>query len=348
MDILKIDLHQRLNKQDAMALFESDDIFQIGQLASKVCAQLNGDKVFYVRNHHINPTNICVNRCKFCAFSRSKGQDGAYEYSISEIIDKLRLKQGIKEAHIVGGLHPDWPIGYYLDLIKTIKSEFPGLGIKAFTAVEVDYMTRISGMGLDEILITLKRCGLDTMPGGGAEIFATHIRKELCAEKIDGEKWLEIHEKAHTTGIKTNATMLYGHIESYKDRVDHLFRLRELQDKTEGFQAFIPLSYHPKNTETGGAIPSGIDDLKTIAISRLILDNFRHIKAYWIMLGDKLCQTALMFGADDIEGTVMEEKITQSAGGITCGSFTVEHLRHLIKAAGKIPVERDSFYNIIG
>ncbi|MBF0472307.1 MAG: aminofutalosine synthase MqnE [Nitrospirae bacterium] len=343
-----MNLNKRLNKQDALDLFESDDIFQIGELASTLCNTLNGDNVFYVRNHHINPTNVCVNRCKFCAFSRSKGQDGAYEFSIEEIIEKLRNKQGIKEVHIVGGLHPDWPVGYYLNLIKTIKKNFPALGIKAFTAVEIDYMSRISGMDIETILKTLKDCGLDTMPGGGAEIFDSNIRSRLCAEKIDAQKWLEVHEIAHNIGIKTNATMLYGHIEDYKDRVDHLFRLRDLQDKTGGFQAFIPLSYHPKNTETGGTIPSGIDDLKTIAISRLVLDNFRHIKAYWIMLGDKLSQTALLFGADDIEGTVMEEKITHSAGGTTTGSFTVEHLRHLIKAAGKVPVERDSFYNIIG
>jgi aminodeoxyfutalosine synthase len=386
----KIENHVRLDKEDALSLFESDDIFQIAELAAKVCNNLNGDRVFYVRNHHINPTNICVNRCKFCAFSRSKGQDGAYEYSISDIIEKLSHKQGIipscvqkdnkaarrkrrrrtvmyveelttqptqlddrtqlgiKEVHIVGGLHPDWSIEYYLDLIRSIKKTFPRLGIKAFTAVEVDYMSKISGMGLEETLRILKGCGLDTMPGGGAEIFNPIVRNQLCAEKIDAEKWLEVHEKAHLEGIRTNATMLYGHIERYSDRVDHLLRLRELQDRTKGFQAFIPLSYHPKNTETGGTVPSGIDDLKTIAISRLVLDNFQHIKAYWIMLGEKLSQTALMFGADDIEGTVMEEKITHSAGGTTSESFTVDHIRHLIKAAGKVPVERDSFYNIIG
>ena len=386
----KIENHVRLDKEDAVSLFESDDIFQIAELAAKVCNNLNGDRVFYVRNHHINPTNICVNRCKFCAFSRSKGQDGAYEYTISDIIEKLSHKQGIipscvqkdnkaarrkrrrrtvmyveelttqptqlddrtqlgiKEVHIVGGLHPDWSIEYYLDLIRSIKKTFPRLGIKAFTAVEVDYMSKISGMGLEETLRILKGCGLDTMPGGGAEIFNPIVRNQLCAEKIDAEKWLEVHEKAHLEGIRTNATMLYGHIERYSDRVDHLLRLRELQDRTKGFQAFIPLSYHPKNTETGGTVPSGIDDLKTIAISRLVLDNFQHIKAYWIMLGEKLSQTALMFGADDIEGTVMEEKITHSAGGTTSESFTVDHIRHLIKAAGKVPVERDSFYNIIG
>lgn len=345
MDIGFIDLTKRLNKDEALSLFESDDIFKIGQLAEKVCQRLNGNKVYYVRNHHINPTNICVNRCKFCAFSRSKGEDGAYQYSINEIVEKLRKKQGIKEVHIVGGLHPDWTLDYYINLIKEIKKALPWLGIKAFTAVEIEYMSRISGVDISNALKILKQSGLDTMPGGGAEIFTHDIRMQLCPEKIGAEKWLEIHQKAHEAGIKTNATMLYGHIEGYKDRVDHLFRLRELQDMTGGFQAFIPLSYHPKNTEIGGNVSSGIDDLKTIAISRMVLDNFQHIKAYWIMLGEKISQVALMFGADDIEGTVIEEKITKSAGGTTKEDFTVEQLRHLIKTAGKTPVERDSFYN---
>ncbi|MBI5188162.1 MAG: CofH family radical SAM protein, partial [Nitrospirae bacterium] len=253
-------------------------------------------------------------------------------------------RHSFREVHIVGGLHPDWPFEYYLEMLSTIKRNFPEIRIKAFTAVEIDYMSRISRLGLKEILLALKRHGLDLMPGGGAEIFDSNVRSRLCPEKISGERWLEVMETAHMIGIKTNATMLYGHIENYGHRVDHLLRLRELQDRTGVFQAFIPLSYHPKNTEIGGFYSSGIDDLKTIAVSRLVLDNFQHIKAYWIMLGEKISQLALLFGADDLDGTIVEEKITHSAGATTGESMTEEQLIHLIKMAGRIPVERDSFY----
>jgi aminodeoxyfutalosine synthase len=343
---------QRLTKEDAIKLFQSDDIFDIGRLASRVAEKKNGKNAYFIVNRHINPTNICVNRCKFCAFSRSKGEDEAYELTIEEIIEKLKdghesrvTGHGFSEVHIVGGLHPDWPFDYYTNMLSSIKKEFPSIAIKAFTAVEVDYMSKISGLGLEETLLQLKKSGLDLMPGGGAEIFAEDIRNKLCPEKISGDRWLEVMEIAHRVGIKTNATMLYGHIETIEDRVDHLLKLRDLQDKTGGFQAFIPLSYHPKNTEIGGFYSSGIDDLKTIAISRLALDNFEHIKAYWIMLGEKVSQVALLFGADDIDGTIIEEKITHSAGAMTEEGMTREELIHLIKKAGKTPVERDAFYN---
>ncbi|MEC4675506.1 MAG: aminofutalosine synthase MqnE [Nitrospirota bacterium] len=342
---------KRLTGKDASTLFESDDIFTLGSLASYAAWRKNGRKAYFVRNRHINPTNICINRCRFCAFSRSKGQEGAFELTIDEIIRKLggsdpELKTpSFSEVHIVGGLHPDWPFEYYLEIISAIKKHFPKLQIKAFTAVEVNHMAEISGLGLKKTLDALKKNGLSSMPGGGAEIFDPEIRKRLCPEKISGERWLKVMEIAHWTGIRTNATMLYGHIESYADRVDHLMKLRKLQDKTGGFQAFIPLSYHPKNTRIKGVrYTSGIDDLKTIAISRLVLDNFSHIKAYWIMLGEKLSQLGLKFGADDIDGTVIEEKITHSAGGLTGEHLTVEQLTDLIKKAGKTPVERDAFY----
>jgi aminodeoxyfutalosine synthase len=359
---------QRLTKEDAIALFKNDDIFTIGRLASNAAEKKNGKNAYFIVNRHINPTNICVNRCKFCAFSRSKGEDGAYELTIEDIIKKLRTQteqqkaKGIfsnsslvthhsslsfSEVHIVGGLHPDWPFEYYLGMLSTIKKEFPFIAIKAFTAVEIDYMSKISGLSLEETLVELKKSGLDLMPGGGAEIFAEGIRNNLCPEKISGDRWLEVMETAHRVGIKTNATMLYGHIETIEDRVDHLFKLRDLQDKTRGFQAFIPLSYHPKNTKIGGFYSSGIDDLKTIAISRLVLDNFDHIKAYWIMLGEKVSQVALLFGADDIDGTIIEEKITHSAGAMSEEGMTREELIHLIKQAGKTPVQRDAFYNAI-
>jgi aminodeoxyfutalosine synthase len=338
---------KRLTEADALKLFETDDIFLLGSLASKIAKKKNGNKAYFVRNRHINPTNICVNRCRFCAFSRSKGQDGAYELTIEKIIKKLRVthhSSRVTEIHIVGGLHPDWPFTYYLDLVSAIKKNFPKVHIKAFTAVEIDYFSKISDLTLGETLQCLKKSGLGSMPGGGAEIFSPEIRNRLCPEKISGDRWLEVMETAHRVGLRTNATMLYGHIESYEDRIDHLRELRKLQDRTGGFQAFIPLAYHPKNTEMRGSYTSGIDDLKTIAVSRLYLDNFQHIKAYWVMLGEKISQLALMFGADDIDGTIIEEKITHSAGALTGEQMTAEQLSELIRKAGRVPVERDSFY----
>jgi len=347
----------RLTRKEAVRLFESDDIFGLGRLAAEVSRRKNGKKAFFIVNRHINPTNICVNRCKFCAFSRSKGEAGAYELTLEEMLARLesgmkpkRTKgdgsapTGFSEVHIVGGLHPDWPFDFYLTLIATIRKRYPKLNIKAFTAVEIDYFSRISGLSIKEVLTQLYDAGLQIMPGGGAEIFAEGVRNQVCPEKIPGARWLEIMKIAHAVGVKTNATMLYGHVETYEDRVDHLFKLRDLQDKTGGFQAFIPLAYHPKNTEIGGHYSSGIDDLKTIAVSRLVLDNFDHIKAYWIMLGEKVSQVALLFGADDIDGTIVEEKITHSAGGLTEGVMTRDDLITLIRKAGKTPVERNGLY----
>ena len=344
----------RLTGKDAVELFRSDDLFTLGKLASRSAEKFNGRNAYFIANRHINPTNICINRCKFCAFSRSKGEEGAYEFTIEQMLQKLRPSGSARrstppfsEVHIVGGLHPDWPFAHYLEILSAIKAEYPALAIKAFTAVEVDYMAKISGLGIEGTLKALKQSGLDFMPGGGAEIFAEGTRQRLCPEKISGEQWLKVMEAAHRAGIKTNATMLYGHLESIEDRVDHLLRLRNLQDRTHGFQAFIPLAYHPKNTEIGGFYSSGIDDLKTIAVSRLVLDNFPHIKAYWIMLGEKVSQVALRFGADDIDGTIIEEKITHMAGAMTGEGMTKDDLAYLIKKAGRIPVERDAFYNHI-
>lgn len=356
---------RRLTESDAVSLYKSDDIFLLASLASHAAEKKNGKKAYFIRNRHINPTNICVNRCRFCAFSRSPGEEGAYELTIKEIIRKVRDGQGaggrghgtqktdhkardthhgFSEVHIVGGLHPDWPFSHYLGMVSAIKKNFPKLHIKAFTAVEIDYFSRISGLTLEEVLVSLRRSGLGSMPGGGAEIFAPGVRNRLCPEKISGARWLEVMETAHKAGIRTNATMLYGHIESYEDRIDHLTKLRKLQDRTGGFQAFIPLAYHPKNTDMKGGYTSGLDDLKTIAVSRLFLDNFRHIKAYWVMLGEKISQLALKFGADDIDGTIIEEKITHAAGALTGEHLTAGQLSDLIRKAGRIPVERDSFY----
>ncbi len=359
---------KRISDEDALQLFASDDIFTLGTLASHAAYRKNGRKAFFIRNRHVNPTNICVNRCKFCAFSRSQGQEGAFELTIEDIIRKLGEGQEVKgkgrgksgslrdarfnphgfsEVHIVGGLHPDWPFEHYLNMLSAIRKRFPKLHIKAFTAVEIDYFSKISGRSLKDVLRALKEGGLGSMPGGGAEIFREDIRNRLCPEKIPGERWLEVMETAHRAGIKTNATMLYGHVEDLADRVDHLSRLRSLQDRTKGFQAFIPLAYHPKNTEIAGSYTSGIDDLKTVAVSRIFLDNFDHIKAYWIMLGEKISQLALLFGADDIDGTVIEEKITHSAGGLSGEKLAADQLVNLIQKAGKVAVERDSFYKTV-
>jgi aminodeoxyfutalosine synthase len=271
--------------------------------------------------------------------------------TIKEIIERLKkVSQSVgyvKEVHIVSGLHPEWDFQYYLDMLQSIKKEFPHIGIKAFTAVEIDYFSRRSNLSIEEILLKLKSAGLDIMPGGGAEIFNPEIRKIICPEKISGKRWLEIIKTAHSFGIKTNATMLYGHLESFEHRVDHLAKLRELQDETGGFLAFIPLSYQPQNTEIKVPYPSGIDDLKTIAISRLFLDNIPHIKAYWIMLGEKLAQLSLLYGTDCLEGTVIEEKIAHSAGARSKRSLTIKEIIGMIKEVGKIPVERDSFYNVV-
>lgn len=338
---------RRLTRSDALRLLETEDIFSLGMLAARAAEKKNGKKAYFVRNRHINPTNLCINRCRFCAFSRSKGEYGGFELTIGEIVRKLRARSSndrMSEVHIVGGLHPDRPFEYYLEMVSTIKKRYPKLHIKAFTAVEIDYMSRISGLGLSETLSMLKKSGLGSMPGGGAEIFDPEIRNRLCPEKISGARWLRVMETAHRAGIRTNATMLYGHIEDYRHRVDHLMKLRDLQDKTGGFQAFIPLAYHPRNTAIKGRYTSGIDDLKMIAVSRLVLDNFDHIKAYWVMLGEKVSQLALKFGADDIDGTIIEEKITHSAGALTGEAMTAEQLSHMIRKAGKIPVERDSFY----
>jgi aminodeoxyfutalosine synthase len=337
----------RLTRNDALQLFGTDDIFTLGDLAAYSASLRNSGNAYYIRNIHINPTNICVNRCRFCAFSRTRGEDGAYELTIEEILRKIGHEMPISEAHIVGGLHPDWPFEHYLEILLAIRERFPEVHLKAFTATEVEYFSRISGKPLDEVLRALKESGLGTMPGGGAEIFNSAVRSKLCPEKLSGEGWLRVMEAAHAQGIKTNATMLYGHLERYEDRVGHLLRLRELQDTTRGFQAFIPLSYHPLKTDIGGVGASGLDDLKTVAVSRLVLDNIPHIKAYWVMLGEKISQLALLFGADDLDGTVIDEKITYAAGGVSRKNITEEELVNLIKATGRTPVERDSYYNSV-
>src|SRR5512139_572542 len=345
----KIESGTRLTHDDGLELYRSYDLLALGRMASLVARRKNGDRVHFVQNMHINPTNICVNRCKFCAFSRSRGEAGAYEMTLDDILAKARsAEQGVRELHIVSGLHPDLPFSWYLEMLRSLRREFPRIHLKAFTAVEIDYLAKLSGMTLRDTLLALREAGLGSLPGGGAEIFNPAVRTTLCAEKISGDRWLEIMETAHGIGLKSNATMLYGHIESIEDRVDHLLKLRELQDRTGGFQAFIPLSFHAQNTEIKkSSYTTGFDDLKTLAVSRLLLDNFDHIKAYWVMPGEKITQVSLSFGVDDIDGTVVEERITRMAGGTTDGSMTRDELVNLITQAGKIPVERDTVYHTV-
>ncbi len=345
----KISTGERLDRDDGIALFRSPDLLSLGRLASRAAEQRHGRNVYFIQNMHINPTNLCVNRCRFCAFSRSRGEDGAYELTIEDILARARRADpGVREFHIVSGLHPDLPFSWYLELLQALKREYPQVHLKAFTAVEIDHLARIAKLDLRLTLEQLRDAGLGSLPGGGAEIFVPAVRKTLCAEKISGDRWIEVMETAHGLGIRSNATMLYGHIESIEDRVDHLLRLRELQDRTGGFQAFIPLSFHAPNTEiTKTAYTTGFDDLRTMAVSRLLLDNFDHIKAYWIMLGEKLTQVALSFGADDIDGTVVEERITRMAGGTTEGAMTREELIRLIRRADRTAVERDTVYNTV-
>jgi aminodeoxyfutalosine synthase len=345
----KVLSNQRLTRKDGISLFKSNDLLFLGRMAAHAAARKNGTRVYFVRNMHINPTNICVNRCKFCAFSKTKGEPGAYEMSIDDILQKTRnADKGVREFHIVSGLHPDLHFTWYLDMLRALKEEFPKIHLKAFTAVEIDYLSKISGLSVHDTLLKLREAGLGSMPGGGAEIFNTAVRNTLCAEKISGNRWLEVIEVAHRVGLKTNATMLYGHIESYEDRIDHMLKLRDLQDTTGGFQAFIPLSFQPHNTEIKKSVyTTGFDDLKTLAISRLMLDNFDHIKAYWVMLGEKIAQVSLNFGVDDLDGTVVDERIAKAAGGTTDGSMTKEEIVRLIKQADRTPVERDTVYNVV-
>ena len=343
---------ERLSFEDGVKLFKTNDIHALGFLANLVAERKNGKFAYFNVNVHITPTNVCVGTCKFCAFKRKKGEEGAYELSASEVLRKLEgyLKRSpdITEVHIVGGLHPDWSYDDYLTIVKEVHDKFPHLHIKAYTAEEIKYIAEKGNKSVEETLKELIECGLGSLPGGGGEIFNPEVRSKLCPDKITAQEYLEIHKIAHRLGLKSNATMLFGHIESYEDRVEHLIKLREAQDETGGFQTFIPLAFHPLNTEVPGATyTTGVDELKTIAVSRLMLDNFPHVKAYWVMLGEKIAQLALQFGADDIDGTVVEEDITQAAGARAGQFMPKSRLIRLIREAGKVPVERDTLYNFV-
>uniref|UniRef100_UPI004056EC8E aminofutalosine synthase MqnE n=1 Tax=Candidatus Electronema sp. TaxID=2698783 RepID=UPI004056EC8E len=347
-DILdKLRREERLSLEDGRRLYESPDLLAVGGLANLVRERKNGNQAFFIYNQHINYSNICTNLCKFCAFGKEKGHELAYEMSIAQIKEKVRqrLDEPITEIHMVGGIHPDLPYAYYLDALRAIKEVRPDVHIQAFTCVEIQHLADLAGKPVEETLAELQAAGLGSLPGGGAEVFSPRIRELTCPKKLDGAGWLRVAKTAHRCGLKSNATMLYGHIETINERLEHLDALRRAQDETGGFLTFIPLAFHPKNTELADlSRTSGVDDLKNIAVARLMLDNFPHIKAYWVMIGPKLAQVALSFGADDMDGTVKEEIITRMAGGENEQALGHKTLIRLIKEAGREPVERDTLY----
>ncbi len=337
----------RLSREDGIHIYETHDLIGLGQIADHVRRSAHGNKAFYIYNQHLNYTNICKNRCRFCAYARDDGEKGAYIWSIEEIEKRLmeRIDEPVNELHIVGGLNEELSFDYFIDLLKTVKRIRPQATIKAFTCVEIDYLSNLAGLSIHETIQQLKDAGLEMMPGGGAEVLNSRIHEELFPKKIDHDRWLEIVKAVHKAGIKTNATMLYGHIETHEERVEHLITLRELQDQTHGFSAFIPLAFHSENTQLSHIPPTtAMDDLKNVAAARLMLDNFDHIKAYWVMIGEKLAQVALNFGADDLDGTIIEERITHMAGATSAKGLTKKQMEDMIVSAGFEPVERDSFY----
>jgi aminodeoxyfutalosine synthase len=343
----KVLAHERLNTEEALALYRSGDILAVGWMANHVRERMHGDTTYFNVNRHINPTNVCIAACRLCAFGRKKDTPGAYTMALEEAFETAAsgYNEAVTEFHIVGGLHPDLPFQYFLDLISGLKTRFPQVHLKAFTMVEVAYLAKRAKLSIAETLKQMKDAGLDSLPGGGAEIFADRVRHIICDHKIDGNEWLDTARLAHQTGLKSNATMLYGHVENDEDRVDHLMKLRSLQDETGGFQTFIPLAFHPDKTALQH-LPktTGMLDIKQVAVSRLVLDNFPHIKAYWQMMTAKIAQIALRFGADDIDGTVVEEKIYHDAGATTPQGMRRQDLIRLIKEAGREPVERDTLY----
>ncbi len=348
----KVKAGERLGFEDGVRLLKSADLLALGRMADLVRRRKHGDRVYFILNRHINHTNVCVNRCHFCAFGRDEGDPGAYTLTPEEVEKKAVEYRGrkITEIHIVGGLNEKLGLDYYKEMLRRVRRALPGVIIQSFTAVEVDYLARSHNMPVDEVLSELKEAGLDSLPGGGAEVFSPRVRQLICPKKISGDRWLEVHEAAHRLGMRTNATILYGHIETPEERIDHLIRLRELQDRTGGFLAFIPLAFHPKNTRLdrpGKSGTTGYDDLKMLAVARLMLDNFDHVKAFWIMIGPKLAQVSLSFGVNDLDGTVEEEKIVHDAGAETGQRLPREEIVRLIRAAGRIPVERDTLYNVI-
>jgi len=341
----KVQRGERLTLEDGLAMYRTHDLLSLGKMANAVQQQKSGDAVYFVINQKIEHTNICVLSCKFCDFATKKGRPDAYEMTTEEILGKLTPH--IHEVHITGGMPPDWPWERYLDIVRSIAQRFPNTDVKAFTAVEIDFFHKKFKLSIEEVLRQLKAAGLRTMPGGGAEVFSERVRTLLFNQKIGAKTWFEVHKIAHKLGIPTNSTMLYGHVETLEERVIHMLRLREAQDETGGFLTFIPLAFQPGDTgiKPKNQFTSAIDDLKTIAIARLLLDNFPHIKAYWVMLTEEVASVALNFGADDIDGTVGGERIAHDAGAISPMTLAKDQIIKIIKDAGKIPVERDVYYN---
>jgi aminodeoxyfutalosine synthase len=344
---------QRLSEEDALRLFRAPDLAALGALADEIRQRRTGDLAFYNKNVHLNFTNVCVASCKFCSFARPDDRQASEGYTmpLDESVQSVlaRKGSGITEVHIVNGLHPDLPWSHYLDVVRKLRAGWPELHIKAYTAVEIHFFAEKFGKTYQEVLKELLDAGLTTLPGGGAEIFAARVRRKICDDKATAEQWLEVHRVAHRLGVRSNATMLYGTIETLEERVDHMARLRELQDETGGFQVFIPLAFHPEHNMMGKAFPkpTGIDGLRTYAVARLFLDNFDHLKAYWITIGERLAQAALSFGVDDLDGTVLEERIYHMAGARTPQAMSEPQLHRLIRAAGRVPAERDSLYNVL-
>jgi aminodeoxyfutalosine synthase len=350
LDIIrdKVEAGQRLSFDEGLFLIEKADIFTLGDLANIVRERKHGNFTYYNVNEHLNPTNVCVYRCTFCAFRADLKSPKGYVMSDEQILERAAEteQRGATELHIVGGLHHQLPYDWYLNVVRIIHQAHPRLHLKAYTAVEWDWFARMTGRPTRDILAEFKEAGLGSLPGGGAEIFHPEVRDKICEHKADADAWFRIHREAHELGLRSNATMLYGHIEEPRHRIDHLCRLRELQDETGGFQTFIPLAFHPDNTQLAHIKKaSGLTDLSVMAISRLMLDNFAHVKAYWVMLGIKTAQLALSFGADDLDGTVVHEKIYHDAGSDSPQELTIVELRRLIEEAGRVPVERDTLYH---
>ena len=341
----------RLTLEDGVRLFECPDLLAVGHLANRERERRHGKLTYYNFNIRLEATNVCVASCLFCSFARLQADSPqAYTMSVEQVLDKLRARahQPLTEVHVVNGLHPGLPFEYYTDMLRGLKNVRPGIHLKCFTAVEIAFFSEIYGMTDREVLEKLQAAGLDSLPGGGAEIFAPRVRKKISHDKADADRYLSIHKLAHELGMRTNVTMLYGHIETFEERVDHMLRARALQDETGGFQAFIPLAFHPDNNQMRKLPPpSATDTLRVHAVSRLMLDNISHVKAFWIATGVEVAQQALWFGADDLDGTVQEEKIYHMAGARTPEVMTTGAIRRLIRAAGREPVERDTLYNVV-
>ena len=347
----RVDAGWRLTAQDGERLFACPDLLAVGWLANRERERRHGPRTYYNYNLRLEATNVCVASCLFCSFARLRpGDPGSYAMSLEEAWDKLRQRshQPLTEVHVVNGLHPDLPWDYYLELLRGFKRIRPDVHLKCFTAVEIAFFADLYAKTDEQVLRELMEAGLDSLPGGGAEIFAERVRRKICHDKCGSDRWLAIHRRAHRLGMRSNVTMLYGHIETDAERIDHMVRARTLQDETGGFQAFIPLAFHPDNNQMRRLpAPSAADTLRVHAVARLMLDNIPHVKAFWIATGVEVAQTALWFGVDDLDGTVQEERIYHMAGARTPESLTPEMLQRLVRAAGREPIERDTLYNVV-